>query len=81
MFVLDLFDFFCLSSFRFSDSFDGIHRPTGGGSGLRSFVPARLFTQSEAGPSTAVRKTLRYGVSGDASNAPIVKGRGSVTTG
>lgn len=48
-FVLDLFDFFCLSSFRLSDSFDGIHGPTSGGPGLRSFVPARLFTRSKRG--------------------------------
>jgi hypothetical protein len=47
MFVLDLFDFFCLSSFRLSDSFDEIRRPTGGSSSLRSFVPAGLFARSK----------------------------------
>ncbi len=47
MFVLALFDFFCLSSFEFSITFDEIRRPTGGGRDLRSFVPAGLFARSK----------------------------------
>ena len=68
MFVLGLFDFFCLSSFRLSDSFDVVRRPNGGGSGLRSFVPAGS-TQSKAGPSNTARETLRYEPGGGVSKA------------
>jgi hypothetical protein len=46
-FVLNLFDFFCLSSFKLLDSFDGKRGPSGGGLGLRSSVSARLFAQSK----------------------------------
>lgn len=81
MFVLALFDFFCLSPFRFSITFDEIRKPTGGGPGLRSFVLAGLFARNKAGPSNAARENLRYETGGDASNAPIVKVKGSVTIG
>jgi hypothetical protein len=47
MFVLDLCDFFCLSSYRFSGSFDEIRKPTGVGPGNRSFVPAGRFARSK----------------------------------
>jgi hypothetical protein len=73
--------FFCLSSFRLSDSFDGIHGPISGDPGFRSFVPARLYRAKQEGSSTAARKALRYEVSGDANNTPIVKVKGSVTVG
>lgn len=81
MFVLDLFDFLSvyLTLGSRAPSTESADRPAG--PGLRSFVPAGLFTQSKAAPSNAAREALRYETGGGTSNAPIVKGKGSVTVG
>jgi hypothetical protein len=43
------------------------------------FRAGQAFRAKQEGPSTANRKALRYEFSGDVSNAPIVKVKGSVT--